>query len=428
MNFIDKTSDFLHREWGKLLLFCAMCLIYFFSYFQRIAVPGTCFDELQGDFSASAAAVTALGSIFLYVYGFAQFFVGMAADRFGGQRTMLAGAAILSGASLVFPFSHSLPMLYITRAILAAGASMIFISLAKEIDTLFNPRHFAVWLGIALLLGYSGGIAGTYPFERAIVHFGWRNSMLWAGILCLFALIAASVIFRRFPSGAAQGKTSKISYLGRVLRNPLSYPPTVAGAINFAIYLLFQCTLAKKMLTDCCHVSSSRAAAVTFAMMIACTVSASLSGFVSRLIGNRRKPVILAGVLLTLSMTIMLACAMRGSPDYRIISAGLVMLGIAASPSPLVLTATKEINPAPAAATSMGMANFAAYVAVAVIINIAGVVMDCFNEQAVVTTRGILYPVAAYRLILAGCAFLSMISLIAARFIRETRGQAALPN
>ena len=422
MNFPAKISAGVEKEWRKLLLFCAMCLIYFFSYFQRIAVPGTCFDELQADFRASAAAVTALGSIFLYVYGFAQFFVGMAADRFGGRRTMLVGAAILSGASIVFPFSHSLPTLYLARAILAAGASMIFISLAKEIDTLFNPRHFAVWLGIALLLGYSGGIAGTYPFERAIVHFGWRNAMLWAGILCLFALIAAAFIFRRFPSGERQGAVSKIYYLGKVLRNPLSYPPTVAGAINFAIYLLFQCALAKKMLTDCCAISSSRAAAVTFAMMIACTVAASLSGFVSRLIGNRRKPIILAGVLLTLSMTVMLTFAMRGAPDYRLIGAGLVMLGIAASPSPIVLTATKEVNPAQAAATSMGMANFAAYVAVAIIINIAGVVMDCFKEQAVATAHSIMYPVISYRLILAGCAVLSAISAVAACFIHETRG------
>ena len=195
--------SFFRSEWRKLLLLLCMCLLYFFSYFQRIAVPGICFDELQVDFKASAAAITALGSIFLYIYGFAQFFIGVLADRYGGRRTMLAGASILAAAGIMFPLSNSLPMLYISRAILAAGASTIFLSLVKEIDTLFNPRHFAIWLGIALFMGYSGGIVGTYPLERAISHFGWRQALLGAGLLSLAALAIAFIVFRIFREGRA---------------------------------------------------------------------------------------------------------------------------------------------------------------------------------------------------------------------------------
>ena len=159
-----------------------------------------------------------------------------------------------------------------------------------------------------------------------------------------------------------------------------------------------------------------------FLMMIACTTAASLSGFISRLIGNRRKPVILAGVTITLMTTVLLMLALRGAPDYRIIGAGFILLGIAASPSPIVLTSVKELNILPAAATSMGFANCGAYVVVAIITNLAGVVMDCFKEQAVVTTQGIVYPIIAYRAILAGCVVLAACSVITAFFIRETKG------
>lgn len=406
----------------NLLLLLSMCLIYFFSYFQRIAVPGTCFDELQRDFKASAAAITALGSIFLYIYGFAQFFVGMAADRFGGRRTMLFGASVLVCGSILFPLSHSLSMLYITRAILAAGASTIFISLAKEIDTLFNPRHFAIWLGISLFIGYSGGIAGTYPFERAVSSFGWRAAMFGAAGLCLIALITTFLVFHKFPADRTQNASVKTTYLRSVLKNRLSYPPTIAGAINFAIYLLFQAALGKKMLTDCCSISSAQAAAITFAMIIACTSFASASGFISRLIGSRRKPVILTGVFLTLATTIMLMVALHGRPDHRIIGAGFIMLGIAASPSPIVLSSVKEVNIGAAAATSMGFANCGAYIVVAIIINLAGLVMDCFREETCLINQAVIYPVVSYRLILAGCTVLAVISVITAFFIRETKG------
>jgi len=415
-------DNFLKTEWRKLLLLLCMCLIYFFSYFQRIAVPGICFDELQRDFKASAAAITALGSIFLYVYGLAQFFIGMAADRFGGRRTLLFGASILVCASILFPLSNSLSMLYITRAFLAAGASTIFISLAKEIDTLFNPRHFAIWLGISLFIGYSGGLAGTFPLERVVSHFGWRAAMLGAGVLCLLVLIFTVIVFHKFRVPGTQSVPQTAIYVGSVLRNSLTYPVVVSGAINFSIYFLFQATIGKKMLTDCCAVSSAQAASIIFVMMIFCMGGASLSGLISRLIGNRRKPVILTGVLLTLAATVLLTAALYGRPDYRIIGAGFIMLGIAASPSPIVLTSIKEVNVGPAAATSMGFGNCAAYIVVAIITNLAGVVMDCFRDQACLTSRGIVYPIIAYRLILAGCAVLAVCSAIAACFIRETKG------
>jgi predicted MFS family arabinose efflux permease len=413
---------FLKTEWRKLLLLLCMCLLYFFSYFQRIAVPGTCFDELQRDFKTTAAAITALGSIFLYIYGFAQFFIGILADRFGGKRTMLVGASVLVSASILFPLSGSLSMLYLTRAVLAAGASTIFLSLVKEIDSLFHPRHFAIWLGVAVFIGYSGGIAGTYPLERAISHFGWRNAMLGTGLLCLLALTTAVIIFHKIPVSRAQNSSPEKIYLGAVFKNPASYPPLIVGAINFSVYFLFQATIGKKMLSDCCGLSSAQAASMIFFMIIVCTGFASASGLISRLIGNRRKPIILTGAFLMLAASASLAFFIRDHPDYRFISAGFIIFAMAASPSPITLSAIKEVNPGPAAATSVGLANCAAYVVMAIIINLAGLVMDCFKEQAVITAERIIYPLIAYRLILAGCAVLSIISVTAALFVRETKG------
>lgn len=414
--------DFLSANWRKLLLLLCMCLIYFFAYFQRIAVPGICFDELQRDFRTSAAAVTALGSVFLYIYGFGQIFVGIVADRFGGRRTLLFGAGILATASIIFPLSQTLPVLYATRALLAVGAGTIFISLLKEIDTLFSPRHFSILLGIALLIGYSGGIAGTYPFERAMSHFGWRNSLLAVGLLTLLVLVSAAVIFAKVRVPDRASDAVRKLHLGEALRNRMNIAPVLAGALNFGIYFLFQASIGKKMLTDCCGISSARAASITFTMMIFCILFAASSGFISRMLGDRRKPILIAGTGLSLLTTAALVVTACARPDYRLMGVGLVVLGIAASPSPIFLASVKEINRCSAAATSTGIANCAAYVAVAVFTNAAGFVMDFFKDQALPTEHGIVYPLAAYQIILAGCAALAACSFAAAFHIRETRG------
>ena len=128
----------------ELIMLASMITLYFFSYLQRVAVPGTIFNELQLDFNASAVAITALGALFLYVYGFWQIFAGMLADRFGGLRMLLIGGLLMTVGALVFPLARSLPLLYTTRVLVAFGASFMYISLIKEIDTLFDRRHFAM--------------------------------------------------------------------------------------------------------------------------------------------------------------------------------------------------------------------------------------------------------------------------------------------
>jgi sugar phosphate permease len=97
-------------------------------------------------------------------------------------------------------------------------------------------------------------------------------------------------------------------------------------------------------------------------------------------------------------------------------------MGISASVSPLLTSTMKEVNPEEAAATSVGFINCLSYLCVAVTTNLAGIAMDVFREQAVVTTQAIIYPASAYRIILLGCLIAAAASWISSLFISETRG------
>ena len=124
---------------GRAVAFAAMVVIYGIAYFQRTGIPGTIFDELQHDFSLSASAVTALGALFVYVYAGMQLVVGVAADRYGGRRTLLFGSTIMCAGSLLFPCAHSTVMLFTSRALIGFGSSFVYLSIVKEVDTLFAP-------------------------------------------------------------------------------------------------------------------------------------------------------------------------------------------------------------------------------------------------------------------------------------------------
>jgi sugar phosphate permease len=177
------------------------------------------------------------------------------------------------------------------------------------------------------------------------------------------------------------------------------------------------------MLSDVCGANSAQAAAIMFGMLLACMVFTSLAGFLARLIGNRRKPLIVGGTSLTIgTLTFMLWVLAHPSDTAGLMASGCILLGISVSVSPLLTSSMKEVNPEEAAATSVGFINCLSYLCVAVTTNLAGIVMDAFREQAVITPIAILYPASAYRMILLGCLIAAVVSWISSLFISETRG------
>ena len=176
------------RAGPALVFLAAINAVYFCSYFQRVGIPGTIFNQLQTEFQASASGVAMLGAIFLYIYGFMQLPAGLLADRFGAIRVFSAGGLILNLGAFLFPLVPNLILLYAARALVGLGASLIFASIVKTLVSIFPQRMFAVLLGISLSVGYSGGLAGTLPFEWGASRWGWRTFLLGVAIAGTLAL------------------------------------------------------------------------------------------------------------------------------------------------------------------------------------------------------------------------------------------------
>ena len=88
-----------YRVW---LLFICGTMLYFAANLQRVAIPGAVFNELQTKWNLSASQVTGFGASFMYVYAFAQLFVGLLCDRYGGARVMFSGGILFSLGGFLF--------------------------------------------------------------------------------------------------------------------------------------------------------------------------------------------------------------------------------------------------------------------------------------------------------------------------------------
>jgi MFS family permease len=421
---VSRIIDGMRRRWIEVVLILLMDVVYAFSFFQRVAVPGTIFDQFQSEFALSSAGVALLGAIYLYIYGGVQLPVGLAIDRFGATRVIIVGGALLTLGSIAFPLSRTVGMLYATRVLVGLGASLMYLSVIKGIDSRFHDRDFSMILGISIFIGYTGGLMGTFPFERAVSVIGWRGSLLWVGIAGGVAVLMVACFARKAPKAKwARPRPNPVTALRKVFANRQSHPVLGAGSITFGAYFIVQAVVGKKLLQDCYGLSSSVSASYTFVMMLATMGAAGLSGFIPVLMDNRRKP-ILVGISLgtALAMAGMIANLSFGG-DPRWVLACYLLLGVSVGNNTIYGCSMKELNWADAAATSVGVLNTMFYLGVAVMVTLTGWTLDMFRSQAIVTKTAIRYPAEAYRFVFIGLFVLCVVAIVLASFIRETKGR-----
>ncbi|MCU0961711.1 MAG: MFS transporter [Pirellulaceae bacterium] len=400
-----------------------MLVIYGLAFFQRTGIPGTIFDELQTEFQLSAFAVTALGSAFVYVYAGMQLVVGLAADSFGGRRTLLFGSVIMCGGAALFPCADSTTVLFASRVLVGFGSSFVYLSIVKEVDTLFAPRHFAGLLGLTLLASYGGNIAATLPFERAVQGYGWRATLLGVAGFSLLAVIVAWSVLRRLRRDDVQRRRVPVTRVWDVLRNRRSRGLLISGLINFPIVFVIQGILGKKFLEDTAGLSSAQAAAFLLVMAVVSGVAAASGGFVLRLTGHRRKPVILFAVSMILLSTSLMLVAVWCRASGRVYLIAYVLLALSILGSPANLATMKEVNRPDAVAVAISVLNTAVYLGVGLAGNLAGAVLDLFAHNAAAGESRIVYPAEAYATLFACLAGLALVStLVTALQIPETRG------
>lgn len=409
---ISKTKADIRGTRGMALgIILCMSAIYFFAFFQRVAIPGTVFNELQATYTVSAGVVAGLGALYLYIYGGMQLIAGAMNDRFGAVRVLLTGGVLLSAGSLLFPVAGSPAMLYGARVFVALGSSLVFISIIKTLDQLFAPEHFPHMLGVALFIGYAGGLTGTFPFERAVHVWGWQHSMLYIGIATTLVTIGSAWVFRHSRNISQHVNTLSLRSVGRILRNPSSRLLIISAPINFGIYFLMQSIIGKKFLQDYGGMDSPTASILTFIMMAITMILCLFNGVLLRLTGHRRKLLLIIALTMAfIGIALLLTCLHWGLSNKWLLPCYL-LLGMSTLGSPISNIVMKELNPPESIGLAIGILNGACYLAVAFIATMSGVIMDHYHSQAHVVARVVIYPQEAYT-----CIFFCSLLLLAAAF------------
>lgn len=369
----------------SLFLFwlCAV-LLYFITNLQKVVMPGAIFNELQEHFSATAGSVTGIGAIFMYTYAISQLVVGLLVDRFSGARVMAWGGLVLCGGSLLSAVTPSLWLLYVARFMVGFGAASIYLSITKETSRIY-PNSFAMMLGFVMVGGYLGGVMGNAPFIAGVQMMGWQQALLLVGGIATLIYLAYAGLKCTLPMPEVV-QTAKFDYhrFFEVLKVRQNIHILVCGGFPFGLYFAIQSIFGKKFLEDYSGMNPESAGWVLTALMVIGAVNSLLAPALSKMLKNRRRPLMLfSGVGTAAAFLLIVGCLLSGVHSPWLISGAFILLAFAGNISPVIVALVRESNHNDIWGVMLSVYAFLAYIVTAVIGHSTGWIMELFPPQVV---------------------------------------------
>ena len=359
-------------------------ILYFVANFQRIAIPGAIFDILEQELSVGAPEITALGAIYMYIYAFTQLLNGVFVDRYGGYRVMIVGGIIMAVGCILFPLTSNLPLMYFSRALLGLGGSMFYLSLIKELAELFDEKDFGIALSIMLFIGYAGGIAANAPFVMAMRILSWRELLLIiAGIVCV-TIIAYLIVMRKTNFKEINRQVElKLLPFQIVLHKSHNRSLFTFACCNFGISYVIQTVIGKKFLEDFCLMTSAKAAVVLSIMAIVAAISNIINASVCKLFHNHRV-IFLKGASIITFISLLIICILIWLDIKTVLIAFIFcILAANASLSSLLVPVLYATNRKMISGTAISILNFSYFMAVGILGNITGYVLNIFEPTRI---------------------------------------------
>lgn len=404
---------------AAILLFAPLLFIYASSFFQRAGIPGTIFSRLQ-ETGLDAVQISLISSFYIWVYAVSQLFVGMLADKYGGVRLIRVGGLLLVIGSLLFPCANHPILFYFARALTGLGSGTVFLSLLAEAARCFERKNYPTALGIIYASAYTGGLFATLPFAWLCEHFPWRTVLVTIGLLTALAYVFFQAISLRNPPPPSREAPLSLRPLLKILRNPHSWHVTLSYVLIYANYFVLQSVFGMKFLQDFAGFSATAASSVIFVGTIVCVVGVLVCGPLCRLMGHRRKPLLICCPIasLTAALTLLAATAFHLPPFF--FAAAYTLFAASSSCPALNILLLQELNSRDVIALAPSFNNTFTYLMVPVLTTIVGFCLKCFPRPEGAAGG---YSPHAYMTAFACMALLAIGGLVAALHIPETKGE-----
>jgi MFS family permease len=382
---------------GAVALVAALTFLYAVSQFLRNSVAVIA-PDLAEEMALSAAELGLLSSAFFFAFAAVQLPLGIALDRFGPKRCMLAGAGITVAGILVFAFAGGAYVLAAGRALMGLGCSVSLMGPLALYARRFSSDRFATLTGLQIGLGSIGNLFATAPLAFATASFGWRNAFLGIGVITLLAALAVALVVRGEGAGPATGERKEtfaenLSGILAVFRTPSVWRLYVMQLAGYSSFTLVIGLWGGPYLTHIYGFDLTARGELLFIAVIGLIAGSIAWGPTDRLFHSYRRPV-LTGAGLTASALLVLA--MSGELPGPTVAVWFGAYGVLSAYVAVLVAQGRTLFPPHLVGRGLTLLNTGTMGGVFLTQVISGLVIDFFAAAP-----GGGYPLEAYQLVFA---------------------------
>lgn len=393
--------------WGAAAMF------YAYAFLQRVA-PSVMVDDLMRDLTLDGAALGTLSAAYFYTYAAVQIPGGVVMDRFGPRRLLTAAALVTACGSLLFAVAGGFGTALAGRALIGLGVGFAYLGSLKLANSWFPAHRYALFVGLTLMLGLSGAIAGQAPLAALVAVHGWRTLMVVGALVALGIAVAILLLVRDRPEGQAPPAAG--GSLRIVLRRRQLWLLAAVACLFSGPLLTFGGLWGVPYLVQVHGLSKVDAGMVTSAMLAAWALGGPAAGWASDRIG-RRKPLMLVGG--AVSIAAWLALLLPAEPPLPLVMLLCVLIGAAAGPMVIAFAQAGDLFGGRSAASAAGVVNTAVLLLGAGLQTLVGRLLD-LRWDGTLHAGARIYAADDFRFGFAVLALAAVLQFCATAALRET--------
>jgi MFS family permease len=374
----DRASARAYAMWGVGI--AAYCV----AVFHRASL-GVAGVEAQERFSAGASAVSLFLVLQLAVYAGLQVPVGIALDRFGSRKMILAGAVSMALGQLVLALATDVPTAIVARVLVGGGDAMTFISVLRLVPLWFPGRVVPVVTQLTGILGQLGQIVAAYPLVALLHSVGWEPTFLGAAGVGVLVAVLVLVALRDAPAGTVLAPPAGLAEVRRNLSDTWHEPGTRIGLFTHLVTqfsgTVFALLWGYPFLTTGEGLSDGAAATLLSLLVI---VGMGFGPLLGRLVGRwpLRRSNLVFGILGATATMWTVVLLWPGRAPLWLLVALVVVLGTNGPGSMIGFDYARTENPVHRAGSASGVVNVGGFVASLSTVLAIGFVLDAMTPGA----------------------------------------------
>jgi len=347
-----------------------------FQFFLQLS-SGEIVSRLMHSFAITAFGAGILASTYYYIYVTLQIPAGMLIDRFGTRQLLTLGALVCALGCFLFGVAPNLILAALGRLLMGGGAAFAFVGALNIISKWFPAHRFAMMVAFAETVGTLGTVVGNFFLANVVQHFGWRESMIGAGVVGLFISLLIASIVRDAPRSQVVTHSLPPGTLKRdlkfLIKNPVAWVNGIYSGIMFTILSVFVALWAIPFVQVAYHVSLVISTLLCNLVFAGVVIGGPIIGWLDGYVKDRR--ILLAFFTLASAVLLSVLIYVPGL-SLGVLIVLMLLIGVFACTYIVTFAVANEIVPAHIRGTSIGFTNALSMCTAPLLQPLIGLILD----------------------------------------------------